>query len=91
MRINNHNPLDPFAAADAVKARASKAGDAKASYAASGPADAGQTQALIAQAMQAPDFRDQIVAEVRQLVEAGQLESNSAIERLAERLMDMGI
>jgi len=91
MRIDNTNPLDPFVAADAVKSRASRPGDAKANRDAAAPADAGQTQALIQQALSAPDFRPHAVADARYLMETGQLESDQAIERLAERLTDMGV
>jgi len=91
MRINNTNPLDTFLATDAVKSRASKSGGAKAGRDAAAPTTAGQTQALIQQALSAPDFRPQAVANARRLVETGQLESDQAIHRLAERLTDMGI
>ena len=90
MRINNTNPLDPFVAADAVKSRAAKANDAKANKEAA-PADAGQTQALVQQALAAPDFRPQAVADAKRLMETGQLDTDQAIDRLVERLTDMGI
>ena len=90
MRINHTNPLDPFVSADAVKSRASRPGDAKANKDAA-PAGAGQTQSLIQQALAAPDFRTQAVADARRLIETGQLESDRAIQRLAERLTDLGV
>ena len=92
MRINNTttNPLDPFAAAEALKARVAKLSDAKANKA-EAPAGAGQTQALIQQALSAPDFRPQAVEDARRLLESGELDTDPAIQRLAKRLTDFGI
>jgi len=91
MRINNTNPMDPFAIAEAVKALTARSGDAKAGKAEAAPTDAGQTQALIQQALSTSDFRPQAVEDARQLLETEQLETDSAIQRLAERLVDFGI
>ena len=91
MRINHNNPLDPFFSADAVKSRASKADPSKAGAGEAGSVGAGQVQALVGQALAAPDFRAQAVADAKHLVETGQLESESSIHRLAERLTDLGV
>jgi len=90
MRIDNKNPLDPFLAAEAAKSRPSKPGGAKGVPDAA-PVVAGQTQALIQQALAAPEVRPQAVADARQLIDTGQLESDQAFHRLAERLTDLGV
>jgi len=90
MRIENTNPMDPFSAAELVKALATRSGGAKASNTPA-PADAGQTQALIQQALAASDVRVPAVEDARRLMETDQLESAPALNRLAERLHDLGI
>jgi hypothetical protein len=91
MRINNNNPLDPFFVTEAAKSRVSRSDDTKTDRNAADSPDAGQVQSLVRQALAAPDFRTEAVADAKRLLETGQLESDQAIDRLAERLTDQGI
>ena len=91
MRIDNNNPLDPFFAAEAAKARPAKTDQAKTAFDQAGVADAGQTKALIAQAQAVADVRPQAIADAKHLLKTGQLESDPSIDRLVERLTELGI
>ena len=93
MRIDKTHNLDPLTPPESRPGGAPSAASAK-KAGSEAAVDSSQiraeSQPYIRQALEVPEMDQQAIEQARALLQAGQLDSPAALERLAQKLIDLG-